>query len=104
MVSHPFNRKVGQQVKKHSLRNRWSKILQITTNPNSEGFEYYGGRGITMCREWSSKYNNFLLWAVQNGYREDLVLTRRDKSKNFEPSNCFFAENNKCTEPYISKK
>lgn len=62
-------------------------------------YHLYGAKGVKICPEWASNYNNFLLWAIQNGYKKELVLTRRDKNGDFEPSNCFWGLNSHSTEP-----
>ena len=34
----------------------------------------YGGRGITICKEWIEEkegFKNFYNWSIQNGYSED---------------------------------
>ena len=47
----------------------------------------YGGRGIKYCDEWN-KFENFYLWAMENGYMEGLDIDRIDVNGNYEPSNC----------------
>ena len=48
---------------------------------------YYYGRGITVCDEWN-EYENFKLWATENGYEVGLSIDRIDTNGNYEPSNC----------------
>lgn len=45
---------------KHPLYNVWSNIKQRCTNPKSQGYKLYGGRGITMQPEWASSFSVFL--------------------------------------------
>lgn len=99
-MNHPFSRRTKAPKVKHSLYYRWSNLKQYIYNPNHVNFNIYGGKGIGMDKGWEANFNVFLLWAVQNGYRKELVLTRIDKSKDFVPSNCIWAENNTCTEPF----
>ncbi len=98
-MAHPFSRDT-KAPKKHVLYNRWNNIKQCINNPNHLNYHYYGGKGIKMCNEWANNFVVFLLWATQNGYHKDLVLTRIDKNKDFCPSNCIWAENNKSIEPF----
>ena len=98
-MNHPFSRPT-KAPKKHPLYNRWNNLKQFVNNVNHTNYHIYGGKGIKICKEWENNFIIFLLWASQNGYHKDLVLTRIDKNKNFDPSNCIWAENNKSTEPF----
>lgn len=53
-------------------------------------YERYGGRGISVCEEWSGKdgFINFYNWAIENGYKERLQVDRINNNGNYEPSNC----------------
>jgi hypothetical protein len=63
-------------------------MLHRCSNPKNEKFEYYGGRGISVCREWHS-IHDFRDWALANGYAKNLTIDRYpDKDGNYEPRNC----------------
>lgn len=53
-------------------------------------YKEYGGRGITICDEWSGKsgFENFYKWSMENGYADNLTIDRIDVNGNYEPSNC----------------
>lgn len=80
----------------HGLsRSRINKIYRLIKNrcynKNSSSFKDYGGRGITICKEWVDKENgfkNFYEWSMNNGYSEELTIDRIDVNGNYEPSNC----------------
>jgi hypothetical protein len=55
--------------------------------PTNKDYSNYGGRGITVCKEWD-EFSNFRDWALSNGYADNLTLDRIDVNGNYEPSNC----------------
>jgi hypothetical protein len=59
-------------------------------NPNANKFKDYGGRGITICPAWM-EFMPFYLWAMANGYRDDLSLERKKIDSNYNPDNCKWA-------------
>ena len=43
-------------------------MLPRCCNPNNPKYNYYGGRGITVCQEWQDSFEAFCKWALENGY------------------------------------
>ena len=77
---------------KHGLKHDrlykiWIAIRQRCNNPKSDGFEYYGARGIKVCKEWDD-FKSFHDWSMSNGYEKHLTIDRIDVNGNYEPSNC----------------
>lgn len=56
--------------------------------PYAHAYENYGGRGITICKEWERNMPAFREWALNNGYKLGLSIDRIDPNGNYEPSNC----------------
>ena len=69
------------------LYDRWRNIKNRCYNPRNISFKYYGGREITMCREWFD-YRTFEKWALANDFSPELQIDRIDNDGNYEPSNC----------------
>jgi hypothetical protein len=66
----------------------WRGMKERTSNPNSQHYSYYGGRGIKVCDEWKTDFASFRDWAMAHGYRDDLSIDRIDVDGNYEPYNC----------------
>lgn len=75
---------------KTKLYNVWNHMKQRILNPKNTGYKDYGGRGITICPEWTNDYIIFRDWALNNGYKEGLFFDRENPNGNYEPSNCRF--------------
>lgn len=69
------------------LHRAWTNMRYRCNNPNCREYKNYGGRGITICKEWDS-YEAFRDWALANGFDSGLSIDRIDVNGNYEPSNC----------------
>ena len=56
---------------------------------NSKILKYkrYGARGVKVCNDWLT-FENFVDWALENGYQNDLQIDRIDGDKDYCPENC----------------
>ena len=84
------------------LGNIYSHMKKRCYDPNCKAYKNYGGRGITVCKEWlnpervhlslhsnpSKGFLTFKEWALVNGYTDELTLDRIDVNGNYDPSNC----------------
>lgn len=74
--------------RKTRLYRIWAQMIQRTTNKNQKDYDYYGERGIAVCKEWRESFDTFEQWAKENGYAENLTIDRKDNNKGYEPGNC----------------
>ena len=87
----------GDQLIRYSTKHgkRYERIYGIYCdmkkrcyNNKCAGYKYYGGKGVTICKEWLDDFNSFYNWSAENGYKDNLTIDRIDSSGNYEPKNC----------------
>ncbi|OPY84201.1 MAG: hypothetical protein A4E65_00339 [Syntrophorhabdus sp. PtaU1.Bin153] len=71
----------------HPVYKAFYRMKDRCSNPHNKSFSRYGGRGITVCSEWSD-VATFAAWALASGWKQGLTLDRVDPNGNYEPSNC----------------
>lgn len=66
----------------------WASMKARCYRESHKYFQYYGGRGITVCSEWLESFSLFKGWAMVSGYVKGLVLDRERNNEGYSPSNC----------------
>lgn len=67
----------------------WHQMRQRCLNTRHAAYAGYGGRGITVCSEWSSFENFFVDLGPRPSDKHS--LDRVNNNGNYEPSNCRWA-------------
>lgn len=60
----------GLSTEERHLCTCWKSMMSRCFNPKNKSYSDYGGRGITVCKEWADPqtgFLNFLQWAKTNG-------------------------------------
>lgn len=72
----------------YKLYQIWIAMRRRCNDEEVINYEYYGGKGISVCDEWESSYESFKNWSMNNGYEEGLSIDRIDSNGNYCPENC----------------
>lgn len=71
--------------------NSWRDAVRRCTNQEHPKWEYYGGRGITVCERWLHSFENFLADMGPKPTSKH-TIERRDNAGNYEPPpQCYWA-------------
>lgn len=67
-------------------------MIQRCYDPSRENYYRYGGKGVTVCKEWINSFDTFFDWALKNRYKENLTIDRINPLLPYEPNNCRWAD------------
>jgi len=71
----------------------WTKAKERCYNPKTKNFSDYGGRGISMCKEWLNDPHQFIKdMGEKPEPKNNYSLEREDNSLNYSKDNCKWAD------------
>ncbi len=78
-------------------------------NPKHNSYPRYGGRGISICKEWLDNPESFYNWAKEHGHKPGLQLDRINNDLGYYPDNCRFVtpsqnQHNTSRTPYSERE
>lgn len=83
----------AERILKHGMSRSsvyriWIAMVQRCENPNANGYDRYGGAGVTVCEEWK----DFETFLKDMGHRpKGYSIDRIDNSKGYSKGNCRWA-------------
>lgn len=71
--------------KRYRIRTIWDNMRQRCSDKNNR---HYGGKKISVCKEWTDSFKVFEKWSLEHGYDDSLTIDRVDSKKGYSPENC----------------
>ena len=87
-----INRKTVSKYVEDQLYKTWVSMKSRCYTPSQSEYNRYGGRNISVCREWRTHFPKFKSFCLQNGWKPGLEIDRINTNGSYSPDNCRFVE------------
>ena len=87
-ITQTYTRGKNHGESKTPLYRRWKAMRERCNSTSAHNYRWYGGRGVTVCKEWDTNFFAFKTWALDNGYSRDMELDRINNDGSYSPENC----------------
>lgn len=69
------------------LHSIWLLMVYRCYDEDHLYYKNYGAKGVRICKAWGNRHT-FVLWALNNGYRQGLTIDRKNSSGHYTSTNC----------------
>jgi len=73
--------KICDYKRKDVIYGLWANVIDRCYNEKNIAYHLYGGRGVTVCKEWRDSFKLFKNWCLNNGWQKGLHLDKDIKAK-----------------------
>lgn len=72
------------------IYRRYIELKSKCYNEKDSNYNYFGGKGISICNEWLNSFNLFYEWSMDNNYKHGFVLCLKKNEIEYSQSTCYW--------------